>query len=85
MNQALADSIVEENKKLASENAQAGLERQKAKEELSLKKLKNQEKEGKLKHKIQENKKLLSEMVQVQKQDQANAEAAAKKFSKLED
>jgi hypothetical protein len=84
MNQALADSIVEENKKLASENAQAELERQKAKEELSLKKLENQEKQGKLKHKIQENKKLLSEMVQVQKQDQANAEAAAKKLSKLE-
>jgi hypothetical protein len=50
MNKALADSIVDENKKLASENAQAELERQKAKEELRLKKLENQEKEAKLKH-----------------------------------
>jgi hypothetical protein len=50
MNKALADSIVDENKKLESENAQAELERQRAKEELRLKNLENQEKEAKLKH-----------------------------------
>jgi hypothetical protein len=84
VNQALADSIVDENKKLASQNAQARLEQQRSREELRLKKLENQEKEAKLEHKIQDNKKHLSSMVQVQQQDQANALAAAKKLSVLE-
>jgi hypothetical protein len=69
---------------LASQNAQARLEQQRSREELRLKKLENQEKEAKLEHKIQDNKKHLSSMVQVQQKDQANALAAAKKLSVLE-